>query len=349
MSFAILYGSDPWVRADGGSTRVRALYSALEEFGVTVLFPTDETPLLPTASRRKMVKQRYLPLPLRRKRLVTDVAAQLERLGPQFVISASHALTPVAFARPPTTVWVDHLDLWSDFGRREAAQRRGLARSTSLAQARAWEHRERAERPRYCIATTASYADAAKVRDALWMPNPVPLVAATLTDPVGMRAGLLANFGYWPNRDAFNVLVGSWLPALRRQGWTVVVAGYDAETLPVVEGVDNLGSVGAIAEFYDNVDVTLAPLRLGGGMKVKVVESLAHGKPVLATPHAADGLPPELLGHLLVAPEPPADLAGALSALDFRFPLSRSLEAFQPSTFTRTARGLAERLRTGIL
>jgi glycosyltransferase involved in cell wall biosynthesis len=36
--------------------------------------------------------------------------------------------------------------------------------------------------------------------------------------------------------------------------------------------------------------VVVVPLRVGGGMRVKVIEALAHGKAVVASPRAIEGL-----------------------------------------------------------
>ena len=343
--FAVLYGSDPWHRSDGGSARVQALHHALEPFGVTTLYPAGSGAFLPPGSRRKEIKQRYLPLPLRRRALLQEMAQQLTSASPAFVLSASHSLTPVALSYGVSRTWVDHFDRWSDFGRREAAHRRGLARLSSAAQAAMWERRERRERDRYALATTASHDDACLIRDAVWLPTPVRQVVPALRPAGGRRAGLLANFGYWPNRDAYELLVVDWLPELRRQGWTVVVGGYEAGSLAPVAGVENIGPVASLDDFYDQVDLTVAPIRLGAGMKVKVVESLAHGRPVLATPEALTGLPPALLPYVLVGGDVPGDLAEAVGALDPSTALTAALEPFQPAFFTRTVRALAEQLR----
>ena len=42
--------------------------------------------------------------------------------------------------------------------------------------------------------------------------------------------------------------------------------------------------------YLDAAAVFAAPLRLGGGMRVKVLEALAAGKAVVASPRAVDGL-----------------------------------------------------------
>jgi hypothetical protein len=51
--------------------------------------------------------------------------------------------------------------------------------------------------------------------------------------------------------------------------------------------------VGSVGEFYSQVGLALAPVRTGGGIKVKIVEALAFGRPVLATAFALEGFAEE--------------------------------------------------------
>ena len=51
------------------------------------------------------------------------------------------------------------------------------------------------------------------------------------------------------------------------------------------------------ADFYQSVDCVLNPMVPGTGLKIKTVEALAHGMPVLGTRHAFSGLPAEHPGH----------------------------------------------------
>jgi hypothetical protein len=48
-------------------------------------------------------------------------------------------------------------------------------------------------------------------------------------------------------------------------------------------------------------DLLVAPLAIGGGTRIKIVEALAAGTPVVATPLAAEGLPLEDGVHLDLA------------------------------------------------
>jgi glycosyltransferase involved in cell wall biosynthesis len=68
----------------------------------------------------------------------------------------------------------------------------------------------------------------------------------------------------------------------------VVVTGYVNEVLP----------------FYQCCDVTVVPLRAGGGTRLKILESMALGRPVVSTSIGCEGLDVVDGEHLLVADSP---------------------------------------------
>ena len=55
------------------------------------------------------------------------------------------------------------------------------------------------------------------------------------------------------------------------------------------------------AAYIDHANVVVAPLRLGGGMRVKVLEALARGKAVVGTSVALAGLPVADIGAAVCA------------------------------------------------
>lgn len=59
------------------------------------------------------------------------------------------------------------------------------------------------------------------------------------------------------------------------------------------ENFDNvifLGRVDDLSEFYDQCSIIINPCLTGTGLKIKSVEALAHGKPLVSTPEGAEGL-----------------------------------------------------------
>ena len=80
------------------------------------------------------------------------------------------------------------------------------------------------------------------------------------------------------------------------------------------DGVVVTGRVNDTRPYLDRAAVVAAPLRLGGGMRVKVLESLAAGKAMVATPRALAGVGLVPGTHALVA-ETDAELSDALATL----------------------------------
>ena len=62
-----------------------------------------------------------------------------------------------------------------------------------------------------------------------------------------------------------------------------------------------IGYVEDLSQFLENCRLTVAPLRFGAGIKGKVITSLAHGIPVVASSLAVEGMGCEHGVHLLVA------------------------------------------------
>lgn len=79
-------------------------------------------------------------------------------------------------------------------------------------------------------------------------------------------------------------------------------------------GVVLLGHVPELADLYRRADVVIAPLRVGSGLKIKLVEALAHGKSVVATTVAAQGLP-HLLEDAVAIADTPQDFTAQILRL----------------------------------
>lgn len=75
-------------------------------------------------------------------------------------------------------------------------------------------------------------------------------------------------------------------------------------------GVSLAGRVLQPADAYARADLLLNPVSFGSGLKIKNVEALAHGMPLLTTPIGAEGLEPGI-GSAFLCEEDPAAFAGA--------------------------------------
>jgi glycosyltransferase involved in cell wall biosynthesis len=65
---------------------------------------------------------------------------------------------------------------------------------------------------------------------------------------------------------------------------------------------------------YEDADAAILPLSEGGGSRIKVLEAMAVGLPVIATPKAVEGLALEPDRHFVIA-EKPTEFVAALERL----------------------------------
>ncbi|MGF1503418.1 MAG: glycosyltransferase [Paracoccaceae bacterium] len=135
-----------------------------------------------------------------------------------------------------------------------------------------------------------------------WMPRP-PL-----------RLLFVGTLGYLPNEDAVAWLCAEILPRLRdRLGARAVslrVAG--ARPSRRLRGDIRAARAGLsanpadLAPLYAEATLAVAPIRAGGGSRIKILEAFLHRRPVVATRAAADGLEVEDGTHLCLADDPDA-------------------------------------------
>lgn len=109
-----------------------------------------------------------------------------------------------------------------------------------------------------------------------------------------------ANHRYEPNRDALRWLLDEVLPTVQRivPGIQLQVAGanFDAATRGLTDrpGVTATGPYTEVAPLLDAADIVLCPLRVGGGVKVKMIEALRRGCAIVTTSIGAQGVPADL-------------------------------------------------------
>jgi glycosyltransferase involved in cell wall biosynthesis len=109
------------------------------------------------------------------------------------------------------------------------------------------------------------------------------------------RILFVGNFTHPPNVDAARHLVGDVLPALRRRVPDVRLELIGAQPPPEVRalagsGVDVLGDVETVEPHFARAALVVAPVRTGGGMRMKVLQAMALGKAVVTTARGVEGL-----------------------------------------------------------
>jgi glycosyltransferase involved in cell wall biosynthesis len=190
---------------------------------------------------------------------------------------------------------------------------------------RAWARFERDAFGAADVAVVFSERDGRLVRAVTSRPRveviPLGIRLGAPLDPEGTDRAVVfvGSYVHPPNVDAARFLVTEILPHVRRAvpDVTAYVVG-DAPPPAIRElagdGVVVTGRVASVEPYLDRAAVVVAPVRLGGGMRVKVLDALGAGKAVVATPLGVSGLGLDDGVHALVR-EGAAPLGQAIAAL----------------------------------
>lgn len=163
------------------------------------------------------------------------------------------------------------------------------------------------------LAAATALAPDARLR---YVPNVVDVnaIAPVSADAASRRIAFVANYAYAPNRDAVALLVEEVMPRVWRElpDARLRLVGGGLERKPSEDPrVETPGFVPDVRDAYTGAACVVVPLRVGGGTPLKLIEALAYGLPVVATPRAVAGLAVHDGVHCLVADGPDA-LAAAL-------------------------------------
>jgi glycosyltransferase involved in cell wall biosynthesis len=105
----------------------------------------------------------------------------------------------------------------------------------------------------------------------------------------------VGNFGHPPNQDAAERLTRGIFPlvlARLPQTWLTIV-GPEPPMALIAQGGGHVTITGVVPDttpYLNRAALVVVPLRIGGGIRVKVLEALGAGKAVVASPLAAEGL-----------------------------------------------------------
>jgi glycosyltransferase involved in cell wall biosynthesis len=105
----------------------------------------------------------------------------------------------------------------------------------------------------------------------------------------------IGNFIHPPNLDAARRLIQAIFPSVQSQvpGIKLVLVGaHPPAEIRAMSGQDIVitGQVADVMPYLDRAALCVAPMYLGGGMRIKVLEALAAGKAVVTTPLGVEGL-----------------------------------------------------------
>ncbi len=129
---------------------------------------------------------------------------------------------------------------------------------------------------------------------------------------------------FWaPNVDGILWFGREIYPLIKQQrpqvSFDVVGARPPAEVKALAEqdaSIQVTGYVSDPAEYYRQAALMVVPLRAGGGMRVKILNALAQGMPIVSTTLGCEGIAVEHGRHLLIADGPQEFAAAVIKLLD---------------------------------
>ncbi len=219
---------------------------------------------------------------------------------------------------------VDFCDLdsrkWMDY----AANARGLPRVLYQAEGRRLERVERHWIEHADASVFITAAEAGPWLKSLWrdklhvVGNGVEQAQSPGRDgvpPAGggsgaPRVGFSGEMSYWPNVDAVCWFVRDCWPAIRAAHpdavFEIVGRNPAAAVLQLARqpGVVVTGEVRDVGEYVRRWTIAVAPLRIARGLQNKVLEAMAHARPVVLTTAAATGINAVDGRDWLIADEP---------------------------------------------
>ncbi len=126
---------------------------------------------------------------------------------------------------------------------------------------------------------------------------------------------------YHANYEAMHFFLGQVYPLIRaarpnvRLRITGKQGGANLAALPLDDSVTLTGFVDDVRPAVAGAQVAIVPIRSGGGTRLKILEAMALGTPVVATTKGAEGLDVTDGEHLLLADDPQSFATGTIRLL----------------------------------
>lgn len=153
--------------------------------------------------------------------------------------------------------------------------------------------------------------------------DPFGLALPPRADPARQVPGTIlfvGAFAHPPNRDAALWLAREILPAVRERApgarLRIVGSAPPPEVLALAGAeVEVVADAPSVLPHLEEAAVVMAPVRTGGGMRMKVLQAMAAGKAVVTTPRGTEGYTGFGEEPPLAAGESEAEIAAATAAL----------------------------------
>jgi len=259
---------------------------------------------------------------------------EAKRLKPDAVILPSQLMHWCEVLDPSVTVVIDAADVLTDVTAHLAStshtgrlRRLGLWANHLGCRAQERRYFDRADE---VWLTTAAEADRCRAlvpsATAVVVPNAVPAARSASVercqqDPINRSFGMIATWSYLPNLNAAMYLIDQVLPLVvaRCPEAQLVLAG---SGLPAElerrcqqhDSIKHMGEIDHVPEFYAACAVVAIPIKVRGGVPLKLAEAMAYARPVVASPQLVQGLSLVDGVDLIVGAEPD-DIASAIVRL----------------------------------
>jgi glycosyltransferase involved in cell wall biosynthesis len=253
--------------------------------------------------------------------------ARLAQGSVDLLVASQLDMVPYAVAGPAVPALLEELELSLH---RDAAQVGSVAsrprRILTWLKLRSYLRRVL---PRFAACTVASERERLNLRAAVpsyrraeVVPNAVDLghYDGDFGPPRPNVLAFAGSLTYHANYDAIRSFLGAAYPAIARSipGVELRVtgshAGVDLNALPGAPGVTFTGRVPDVRPVVAGAWASVVPLRVGGGTRLKILESMALGTPVVSTSKGAEGLDVTHGENILIA-DRPDDFAAQVVAL----------------------------------
>ena len=117
-----------------------------------------------------------------------------------------------------------------------------------------------------------------------------------------VKLGYLGSFNHPPNRTAFIFFINKIAPLLEKEkiDYRFFIAGKNEKKeidwlikrspIKNEKNIYNLGFVDNVTDFFQLIDILVAPIFSGSGSRIKILESLSYGVPIISTTIGAEGI-----------------------------------------------------------
>lgn len=156
------------------------------------------------------------------------------------------------------------------------------------------------------------------VPNGVHLPAHDPQPPSSGNSPVFLLTGTMS---YLPNADAACFFAHTILPRIHyaAPGARFMIVGRDP--LPAVQRLHDgekivvTSAVPDVSSYFSEATVVVAPIRFGGGTRIKILEAMAHRKAIVSTTIGAEGIDGQSGKHFVLADRPAAFANACLSLL----------------------------------